>query len=301
MCILRVVQVVKLEALLFPFVTEEDVPMNTDPSSMGLSSLYGTVKTYSSLQVEPAKHVSPCSLMNSPGKETAVMLHRGMNGTASAHHQTLAVDALSEGSNSPLSPNVQKSPLSLMHRRVFYLPSSPTVVSPPCSATLPSQVSTSMPATASDSQKPQGGAPNVTVATQLFSVPQSGQGALLQPVLFQPSLNSSPATSQAILMPISPQKGQQLVQFPFVQNASQPPVHSPSANTTSASHAESESLLDGTLNVKYLKGLDHKTILKLLDNMGLERYHQMFIKVRLCMQMYVRTTQSVWSMDLRIT
>ena len=67
-----------------------------------------------------------------------------------------------------------------------------------------------------ESQKPQGGAPSVTVAAQLFSVPQSGPGALLQPVLFQPSLNSSPATSQAILMPISPhnaQKGQQLLQF----------------------------------------------------------------------------------------
>lgn len=255
--------------------------MNTDPSSVGLSSLYSTVKTYSPMQLEPAKHVSQSPLVNSPGKEAAIMLHRGINGSTNAHHQTLTVEALSEGSNSPLSPSVQKSPLSLMHRRVFYLPSSPTVVSPPCSATLPSQVSTSQPATAGESQKPQGGAPNVTVAAQLFSVPQSGPGALLQPVLFQSSLNSSPATSQAILMPISPQnaqKGQQLVQFPFVQNASQPVVTSPTV-TTSASHAESESVLDGAQNVKYLKALDHKTILKLLDNMGLERYHQMFIKV----------------------
>ena len=275
-------QLVKLEAFLLPFVTEEDVPMNTDPSSMGLSGLYNTVKTYSAMQLEPAKHVSQSPLLSSPGKEaTFLTLHRGINGTANVHHQGLSVEALSEGSNSPLSPNVQKSPLSLMHRRVFYLPSSPTVVSPPSSATLPSQASTSIqPVTSSESQKPQGGAPNVTVAAQLFSVPQSGQGALLQPVLFQSPLNSSSANSQAILMPISPrnaQKGQQLVQFPYVQNASQPAVSSP--NATSASHTESDSVLDAAQNVKYLKGLDHKTILKLLDNMGLERYHQMFIKV----------------------
>lgn len=272
----------KLEALFLPFVTEEDVPMSTDPSSIGLSNVYSTVKTYSSMQLDSAKHVSQSPLVNSPGKEATILMHRGINGSTNAHHQTLTVEALSEGSNSPLSPSVQKSPLSLMPRRVFYLPSSPTVVSPPCSATLASQVSTSLqPATAGESQKPQGGAPNVTVAAQLFSVPQSGPGALLQPVLFQSSLNSTPATSQAILMPISPQnaqKGQQLVQFPFVQNPAQPVVTSPTV-TTSASHAESESVLDGAQNVKYLKTLDHKTILKLLDNMGLERYHQMFIKV----------------------
>ena len=259
--------------------------MNTDPSSVAHSGLYSNVKTYSAMHLDPAKHLASRNpLINSPGKDgTFLALHRGVNGT-SVHHPSLTVEALSEGSNSPLSPNVQKSPISqLMHHRVFYLPSSPTVVSPPGSATLSSQPSTTMQSTTSgEGPKPQSGAPNVTVAAQLFSVPQpgGGQGTLLQPVLFQSPLNSSPATSQAILMPISPrnsQKGQQLVQFPFVQNTTQPPISSPSA--TSASNTESESILDCAQNVKYLKGLDHKTILKLLANMGLERYHQMFIKV----------------------
>lgn len=76
---------------------------------------------------------------------------------------------------------------------------------------------------------------------------------------FRLPLNSLPATSQAILIPSSPQhaqKGQPLVQFPFVQNATQASVTSPSA--TSATNTESENSLDSSQNVKYLKGLHGK-------------------------------------------
>ena len=248
--------------------------MNAEAANLLLSSVtgpYGSRKDHKQFLGNP--------MSDNSFKRNSVNQHPGIgHGIITIDNIAASTESGGLGNSTPSSPshNVQKAPISqLLPHRVLILPTSPTVVSPPGSATLPNQPNTYSINGKVPSLNPNKMASAVDGHKVQFVPVSSGKGGMqLQHVMLPSTPPASNGTTQSYLnfIPISPKL---VSSSPLLQ-----PITS--LNQALASPRLTTSPENGTdvvQNISYLKGLDHKGILKLLRLMDLEKYHQMFIQV----------------------
>ena len=252
---------------------EEDVPMSTDAANLMLSSITGPYGNRKDPKQFLGNPISDNFKRNTPSQQPGIG-----HGIITIDNISASNESTGLGNSAPSSPshNVQKAPVShLLPHRVLILPTSPTVVSPPGSATLPNQ-----PTTYSINGKvpSMNSCKTSTVdghSVQFVPVSSGKGGMQLQPIILPstpPASNGTTGQNFLNFIPISPK----LVQSsPLLQpiTSMNPGMASPRLTTSP------ENGMDMMQNISYLKGLDHKAILKLLRLMDLDKYHPMFIQV----------------------
>jgi hypothetical protein len=252
--------------------TEEDVPMSTDAANLMLSSITGPYGNRKDPKQFLGNPISDNFKRNTPSQQPGIG-----HGIITIDNISASNESTGLGNSAPSSPshNVQKAPVShLLPHRVLILPTSPTVVSPPGSATLPNQ-----PTTYSINGKvpSMNSCKTSTVdghSVQFVPVSSGKGGMQLQPIILPstpPASNGTTGQNFLNFIPISPK----LVQSsPLLQpiTSMNPGMASPRLTTSP------ENGMDMMQNISYLKGLDHKAILKLLRLMDLDKYHPMFIQ-----------------------